>query len=219
MGRFTIRPQTVAVLAVVASLVVVAGCKREVTKEVLFVNDSVTHQAIISIVSEMNNVQPTDTPGRYAPNFGSSIPGIGLRQIPMLQPAEADSYWHDHLTSLLGHVNPEVMVVELGYNDCDHDLSDYGAHIDNFMSVIPTETPVLWLTVADARNVYTCDETMNAALTDAATRWSNLALLDFAGFMTGHPEWTDDSKHLNATGQGEYARWLHQQLDALYLPQ
>ena len=87
------------------------------------------------------------------------------------------------------------------------------------MSVIPSDTPVHWLTVADARNVYTCDETMNAALADATTRWSNLTRFDFAGFMAGHPEWTDDPKHLNAEGQVAYAKWLHQQLDARYLPQ
>jgi lysophospholipase L1-like esterase len=219
VGRFRHRFQSIAVLAVVASLVVVAtGCKREVTKEVLFVNDSVTHQSIIAIVSEMNNIQQTDAAGRYAPNFGASNPGIGLRQVPLLPTSDDDSYWHDALTSLLGHVKPEVIVVELGYNDCGFDLSDYGAHIDNFMSVIPSDTPVHWLTVADARNMYTCDETMNAALTAATTRWSNLTLFDFAGFMTGHPEWTADSKHLNAAGQGAYAKWLHQQLDAIYLP-
>src|SRR5262245_6894320 len=108
------------VAVVVAALAFVAtGCKRDITKEVLFVNDSVTHQSIVSIVTELNMIEKSSPAGRYAPNFGSSVAGIGLRQVGTLPPGEIDAYWTNHITSLVEHVDPEVIVIELGYNDCD----------------------------------------------------------------------------------------------------
>ena len=84
MGRF------VRVVAVAAVLVVlVAGCKRDVTKEVLFVNDSVTHLSLVQVVNELNVVAQTEVAGRYAPNFGSSMPGIGLEQVYNVTPQSA----------------------------------------------------------------------------------------------------------------------------------
>jgi lysophospholipase L1-like esterase len=134
-------------------------------------------------------------------------------------PAEdVRSYWAVHLTSLFAHVHPEVIVVELGYNDCNSDLSTYDATLDAFMTRVPSGTPVHWLTMHDAFNARTCDETINAALTAATGRWSNLTLLDFAGFMAGHRGWCDDGVHLTDAGQAGYAAWLHQQLDAIYAP-
>lgn len=205
-----------ALVGVPLLVVAAAGCKANVTKEVLFVNDSVTHQSIIAIVQEMNDVAANDPAARYAPNFGSSVPGIGLLTVPGIAPQDVDAYWTAHLTSLLGHVKPEVMVVELGYNDCGLDLTGYGAHIDNFMANIPSGTPVHWLTMADVNHQFTCDETINAALNAAKTRWSNLSLFDFGSHMQGHPEWTVDGTHLNQDGQWAYASWLHDQLDAIY---
>jgi lysophospholipase L1-like esterase len=211
------RSRLLLTLAGVSLLVVVAaGCKANVTKEVLFVNDSVTHQSIIAIVQEMNDVAANDPAGRYAPNFGSSVPGIGLRKVPGIAPEDVDAYWTAHLTSLLDHVQPEVIVVELGYNDCGLDLTGYGSHIDNFMANIPSGTSVHWLTMADVNQQFTCDETINAALNAARSRWANLSLLDFRSHMQGHPEWTVDGTHLNQDGQWAYASWLHDQLDAIY---
>jgi hypothetical protein len=201
----------------------VTGCKPDITKQVLFVNDSVTNQSAIALIDAFNNVAAPGEPnytgdhGRYAPNFGSSIVGIGLRVVPGVQPADVDAYWAAHLDSLMQHVAPEVMIVELGYNDCA-DLSTYGDSIDNFMAHVTSGTPVHWLTMADVKNQTTCDETVNAALTDATGRWSNLSLFDFGAFMAGHTEWVDDSGiHLTYAGKKAYAGWLHDQLDAVYL--
>ena len=61
------RPRFLLTFVGVSLLVVVAaGCKANVTKEVLFVNDSVTHQSIIAIVQEMNDVAANDPAARYA---------------------------------------------------------------------------------------------------------------------------------------------------------
>jgi lysophospholipase L1-like esterase len=122
------------------------------------------------------------------------------------------------MASLVEHTKPEVVVVELGYNDCRAELSTYGDSIDNLLEQVPVETPVHWLTVADPNERRTCDETINAALTDAAGRWPNLTLLDFAALMDAHPEWTNDGTHLNEEGRGAYAAWLHDELDARYNP-
>jgi hypothetical protein len=204
--------------AVAATGLVAAGCKPEVTKEVLFVNDSVTHQSIVPIVAEFNTVEKDATSGRYAPNFGSSVPGIGLRHVPGLDDADAGAYWSTHLTTLFEHVDPEVLVVELGYNDCRYDLSDYGTDIDEFLALVPSDTPVLWVTMQDALDLHTCDEVINEALAAATTRWPDLGLLDLAAHVRGHAEWVEaDSRHLSVAGQGEYARWLHRELDARFL--
>jgi lysophospholipase L1-like esterase len=209
-----------ALLGVVAVVAfVAAACKPDVTKEVLFVNDSVTAQSVAQLVNEFNAVPRDDPASRYAPNFGSSVAGIGLRQVPGLPAEDVDAYWPAHLTSLLDHVEPEVIVVELGYNDCGYDLSEYGDDIDDFMEVIPSDTPVHWLTVADAADDRICDDIINDALDEATERWSNLTLLDFAAHMDGHPEWTQDNIHLNETGRSQYAAWLHDELDALYDPE
>ena len=211
------RPRFLLTLVGVSLLLVVgAGCKAKVTKEVLFVNDSVTHQSIVAVVQEMNDVAADDAAGRYAPNFGSSIPGIGLLKVPGIAPENVDAYWDAHLASLLDHVKPEVIVVELGYNDCGFDLTGYGTHIDNFMANIPSGTPVHWLTMADVNQQFTCDETINAALDAARSQWTNLSIFDFRSHMQGHPEWTVDGTHLNQDGQWAYASWLHDQLDAIY---
>jgi hypothetical protein len=224
MGTFGTRLRCAVSFAMIASLVLVAaGCKKDVTKEVLFVNDSVTHYSIPAIVDEMNLVSKTDSAGRYAPNFGSSVPTIGLRYVPGLAtPAEIDDYWTGHLTTLIEHVQPEVIIVELGYNDCTFEavedgLTTYGEDIDRFMDNVPAATPVHWLTLADVNNAHTCDETINAALNDATTRWPNLLPFDFATFMQGHTEWAPDGTHLSTAGQKAYASWLRDQLDARYL--
>jgi hypothetical protein len=214
MGRFV---RAVALAALVG--VLATGCERDVTKEVLFVNDSVTHLSLVALVAELNTVKEGDVPGRYAPNFGSSMPGIGLRQVwEHSSQSEIDEYWFEHMVSLVEHVKPEVIVVELGYNDCGYDLSNYGAHIDNLLSAVPAETPVHWLTMGDPNNNRTCDDTVNAAITAAVTRWPNLSIFDFGAFMHGHTEWADDGVHLNPDGQNAYADWLHGQLDAVYGP-
>jgi hypothetical protein len=210
-GRWRAAPVAIASAVLVAAL---AGCEADVTKEILFINDSVTSQSVGRIITEFNAVPEDNTAGRYAPNFGSSVAGIGLGQVPGTT-RDPDEYWVEHLTSLLEHVNPEVIVVELGYNDCGFDLSTYGADIDNFMASLSGK-PVHWLTVADARDQTECDDTINAALTEATTRWPNLTLFDFAAHMEGHPEWTVDGLHLNDDGQRAYADWLHAQLDAVY---
>jgi hypothetical protein len=205
-------------IAVGVIAIVAVGCKPEVTKEVLFVNDSVTHQSLVPIVAEFNTVQKDATRGRYAPNFGSSVPGIGLRHVPGLDDAEADAYWTTHLTTLFEHVDPEVLVVELGYNDCRYDLTDYGTDIDEFLALAPSDIPILWVTMQDALDLYTCDEAINEALEAATTRWPNLALLDLAGHLHGRAEWVEpDSRHLSVAGREEYAKWLHRELDARFL--
>jgi hypothetical protein len=212
------RVKGMVAIAVTAFALLAAGCKPEVTKEVLFVNDSVTHQSLVSIVAEFNNVQRDDPKGRYAPNFGSSVPGIGLRHVPGIPDEEADAYWSTHLRTLFEHVDPEVVVVELGYNDCRFDLTDYGTDIDELLALVPPDTAVLWVTMQDVLGLHTCDEVINAALQAATARWPDLGLLDLAAHMRGHPEWVElDSIHLSPAGRDEYARWLHRELDARFL--
>jgi hypothetical protein len=212
------RVKGLVAIAAAAFALLAAGCKPEVTKEVLFVNDSVTHQSVASIVGEFNTVQKDSASGRYAPNFGSSVPGIGLRHVPGLDDADVDAYWNSHLTTLFEHVDPEVVVVELGYNDCRYDLGDYGTDIDQFLALVPSDTPILWLTMQDALDLFTCDEVVNAALEEATTRWPNLGLLDLASHVHGHAEWVEtDSRHLSPAGRDEYAKWLHRELDARFV--
>ena len=71
--------------------------------------------------------------------------------------------------------------------------------------------------MADIAGSRTCDDEINAALNEAQTRWPNLSRFEFATFMAGHSEWSDDGLHLNRGGQHAYARWLHEQPDAVSL--
>jgi lysophospholipase L1-like esterase len=217
-GRLRTWSGRIAPVFLISLLVVLAaGCKAEVTKEVLFINDSVTAQSVGAIAMEMNDVKATDHKARYAPNFGSSVTGIGLKRVPLIAPNRVNKYWDEHLTSLLAAVKPQVIVVELGYNDCNENLSHYGKSIDRFMGHIPSKTPVHWLTMHDANNSFTCDTKINAAIRAATARWSNLSIFDFAAFMKGHGAWTArGGVHLNTAGQQAYAKWLHRQLDAIY---
>jgi lysophospholipase L1-like esterase len=204
------------VAALVLALVAASGCEPTVTREVLFIADSVTLQATPSIVSAFNQVGADADTGRYAPNFGSVILGQGLAVVPHVSTSDVKAWWSQHLDSLIERTKPDVIVVALGYNDCNN-LVGYGSRIDAFMDHIPGSIPVHWLTVTDPKRRTTCDTTINNALTSAVTRNANLSLLPFATFANAHPSWiSSDGVHLTPEGQQEYADWLLRRLDALY---
>jgi hypothetical protein len=194
---------------------VAGGCEPSISKEILLVGDSVTSESSGAIVQSFNHVGDGAEPGRYAPNFGSVVWGQGLAYVPWVEEDRVDDYWYTHLNSLMAHTHPEVIVVELGYNDCDN-LVGYGRRIDGFMNRIPDSVPVHWLTMADPKDRTTCDTVINTELELAAVRHGNLSLLPYATFMNKHPDWTRDGIHLTAEGQRQYAAWLHDQLDARY---
>ena len=206
------------VVALALAVFVLAGCEPKITREVLLVGDSVTSESSKSIVQSFNHVAVNAKASRFAPVFGSVVSGQGLLKVPAVPRDKVDEFWTKHVASLMAHVHPEVIVVELGYNDCDHlrDLATYGSRIDGFMAQIPRSVPVHWLTVADPKKRRQCDEIINTQLLAATVRHSNMTLLDFARFMNKHPEWTPDGVHPNAQGQKQYALWLHGQLTKLY---
>lgn len=186
------------------------------SRGILFVNDSVTNFSVGSIINEFNDYRVSGRATRYAPTFGASLGGSGLRQVPGVQSVYVPSYWRTLLQSLMLHAKPETIVVELGYNDCTYDPAGEPAQIDNFMGALTPGIPVYWLTLHDVNGVRTCDETINAQLAAATARWPQLRLLDFRSFMAGHPEWLADNTHPNLAGQRAYAKWLHGQLDTIY---
>ena len=204
------------ILMTAALAVGLSACEPTINREVLLVGDSVTFQSVSPIVEQFNNVD--EGKGRYAPVFGSVSSGQGLTSVVNVDMANVDAFWTEHVRSLVEHTKPEVMIVELGYNDCPR-LSGYDARIDNFMEQVPSSVPVNWLTVADPGNKTTCDATINAALAAAATRWPNFRTLPYTKYFNVRPQLFQDNVHLNAKGQAELARFLKASLDHLYPPQ
>jgi len=210
----------VAVLTAVAAAAGFAGCKAQITKNVVFIADSVTAQSAEEITAAFNLTSQYSSAGRYAPNFASVVGGQGLRQVeddPNQPAQDPHTLWPQHVQSIVAHTHPEVVVVELGYNDCHSDTSTYGDDVTMVMDNIPTDVPVHWLTMQDHDDSYSCEGDINAALQAATTRYPNLTLLPYADFMNPHPEWFNNpGPHLNATGQQKCATWLKEQLDAIY---
>lgn len=202
-------------LAALVAVILVAACQPEITADVMLVTDSVSAQAGEEITKEFSVVSTADG-GRYIASMGSSVGGQGLTYVHGVPLDKMDAFWAAHLTSLIDRGQPDLLLVELGYNDCPR-LDGYASRVDSFMANT-ADLPTYWLTLADQGDRWNgghCDDTINAVLTAAQADWPNLHLLDYRSWALAHPEHYADAVHLNATGQIAYADWLKAQLDAL----
>ena len=106
---------------------------------------------------------------------------------------------------------PDVAIVELGYNDSQANL---GSEIDQVMQALVAKgvRVVGWVTMSERRqsNGAATYAAGNRAIRAAATRWSQLRVLDWDGASWGGSKdrWFTDDVHLNNTGQAEFALWL-----------
>jgi hypothetical protein len=203
-----------AATAVAASVVV--GCKAEVTRHVLLIGDSLTQNAMGSINIELNQVQNGTGAGRYIVSY-DAIGAIGTRVV--WGRSDPREYWAVHLRDVVEHVDPEVYVIALGTNDCGAgDFAEFGATVDFFLSRLPADKPVFWLTLTGKKPAdLACVTEINGALNDAASRWPNLTVYDLRSRFTDPTWFSTDLVHYTNAGNDAYAKFLHQMLDEAFV--
>lgn len=96
----------------------------------------------------------------------------------------------------------EAVVIHLGNNFIEGERGTYATQIDEVMDVLVDVPRVVWVTVAE---VAPSRERINAEIREAAERWPNAAVADWAPIVAEHPEWTFDGVHLTSTGRSKMA--------------
>jgi hypothetical protein len=110
---------------------------------------------------------------------------------------------------------PAIVVVEMGYNDAEDTFADA---VDEMMSALVARGAqhVLWLTLAATRPPY---PQLDAALTNAATRYPQLQLVDWDAYSFGHTAWfQNDLVHLTVAGGLAMAHLVHANVVGLFAP-
>jgi hypothetical protein len=97
-----------------------------------------------------------------------------------------------------------VVVVAVGYNDL---AEPYGEGVDRLMRVLLARgvQQVVWVTLRETTQTY---RSINAAIAQAAKRWSELTLADWSAESKGHDGWFSDTVHLTIEGGVAFARFL-----------
>ncbi len=117
--------------------------------------------------------------------------------------------WAAHIQPAIDASHPDVVVIELGTNDCGTvacvNLEPY---IDRLMQKLAFADAVLWLTVQTDTIIPEKPDYVNSQIKAAAGRWSNLFIIDMATYFEGHTEWRDDGTHPNAEGQRQMANLI-----------
>lgn len=111
--------------------------------------------------------------------------------------------WTTLTKTLVANSKPDVVVVELGTNDCIFKrCPNLAGAIDAMMRSIGSVDLVFWLNVQRAPAHPEFSGQVNAAINAAAGRWSNLRVVDLAKQFDPHPDWhIADMLHFNAQGQ------------------
>jgi lysophospholipase L1-like esterase len=126
------------------------------------------------------------------------------------------TYWATRVQFYEAFDRPDIVVIELGTNDCSPvECVDLAPYIDRIMRSIPISHPVVWLNAQeDVPPFFAAHrDFVNNAIQNARIRWPNLSVVDLSGHFAGHPEWHNpDGLHFNEAGRQEFARFL---VDAL----
>lgn len=113
--------------------------------------------------------------------------------------------WAGKLSKRVAFIRPDVVVMELGTNDCGSEgCPDLAPAIDKAMRAIG-DIPVLWLNIQDDAIEPEHPDYVNYAIAAADARWPNMFMVDLAGRMRGHPEWRTDGLHFNDAGKQQLA--------------
>jgi hypothetical protein len=104
-----------------------------------------------------------------------------------------------------------VVAIDVGYND---EPDSYAAGLDEVMraALAAGVQRVVWVTLEETTPGWLA---IDDQIRDAAQRWPQLVVADWAGRVAGKP-WLTDAAHLNEAGAGAFARFLRPiVLDAL----
>lgn len=130
-------------------------------------------------------------------------------------PATTIGAWTGRMKQLVADADPDVIVIELGTNNCVAACPRVEAIVDQMMRQIPRSIPVVWLNVQAQPTYPAHPESVNNALAAARTRWSNLTLVDLSARFRNHPEWhIADGLHLSAAGSDQLGAFIAESLRA-----
>jgi hypothetical protein len=101
------------------------------------------------------------------------------------------------------HEIGEAVVIGLGNNYIPGERGSYATQIDEVMGVLWFVPRVVWVTVAEANPGR--DE-INVAIRDAADRWPNMRVADWAPVVAANPSFASDGLHLTVDGRRALAR-------------
>lgn len=111
----------------------------------------------------------------------------------------------DHIAARRHEIG-EAVVIHLGNNYIEGERGGYANQIEEVMGLLWFVPRVVWVTVAE---VNVGRDQINAAIREAATRWPNMRVAEWAPMIAANPHWSGDGLHLNHEG-----RWAMAQLVA-----
>ena len=121
--------------------------------------------------------------------------------------------WANKVGTLVAEHDPDVVVVELGTNNCTAECPHIASVIDRLLRNVPRSIPVLWLNVQAQPNYPAHPESVNDALAAAAERWPTVTLVDMSARFRNHPDWhEEDGLHFTATGSAELGKLMAEAL-------
>ncbi len=130
-------------------------------------------------------------------------------------PATTIGAWTAKMPRMVADAGPDVVVVELGTNNCTAACPNIASVIDRLMRGVPRTTPVFWLNVQNQPSYPAHPESVNDALASARSRWPNLTLVDMSARFRNHPEWhLPDGLHFTAAGSDQLAGLIGETLGA-----
>ena len=144
----------------------------------------------------------------------TTLEGDGWQPDIEAQGGTTITYWSKRIPYLVASKQPDVVVIELGTNDCSPtECPALGPYNDEIMRSIPSSTPVLWLNIQEKIPLAQKRNYINYEIESAAARWPNLYLVDYESRIENHPQYhTPDGLHLNDAGQQLLADLLRESL-------
>ncbi len=112
----------------------------------------------------------------------------------------------------LGRGVGPLLIVDVGYDD---DGSGYGSGINAIMRAAISQgvRRVVWLTLREVGTYASSYQAINAAIHQAAQRWTTLRIADWNAYSAGQP-WFADGLHPNPAGAVVLARFLRSYITA-----
>jgi lysophospholipase L1-like esterase len=130
-------------------------------------------------------------------------------------PSTTTGTWAPKMSEMVAETQPDVVVVELGTNNCTAACPNLAGVIDRLLAGVPRSTPVYWMNVQNQPSYPAHPESVNDALVAARSRWSNVTLVDMSARFRNHPEWHQtDGLHFTATGSDQLASLITETLGA-----